>query len=111
MVEKAVRDRIAQKYTQKQLKTQIDFPETIQDVELLVSQNMLAILSKFFTMQKQQEFIELINLYLTNAETAGQRQIGKQLSRDGITYLLAIMCRCIQDNSGYKKPVRAGSVA
>ena len=72
---------------------------------------MLAILSKFFTMQKQQEFIELINLYLTNAETAGQRQIGKQLSRDGITYLLAIMCRCIQDNSGYKKPARAGSVA
>ena len=64
---------------------------------------MLMILSKFFSMQKQQEFIELINLYLTNTETAGQRQIGKQLSRDGITYLLAIMCRCIQDNSGFRK--------
>ena len=64
---------------------------------------MLMILSKVFTMHKQQEFIELINLYLTNTETVGPRQIGKQLSRDGITYLLAIMCRCIQDNSGFKK--------
>ena len=37
MVEKAVRDRITQKYSQKQLKTSVEFPETIDDVELLVS--------------------------------------------------------------------------
>ena len=73
MVEKAVRDRIQQKFTQKQLKTSVEFPETIDDVELLVSQNMLMILSKVFTMHKQQEFIELINLYLTNTETVGPR--------------------------------------
>ena len=29
--------------------------------------------------------------------------LGRQLSKDGTTYLLAILCRCVQDNSGYKK--------
>ena len=72
---------------------------------------MLLILNKQFERARQHEFIELLNHYLQNRIAAGEvhKLLGSHLTRDGTTYLLAVLCRCVQDNAGYKRgPAGAG---
>ena len=74
-------------------------------MELLVAQDMLKIFDKVYGLDDQEQFIEKIQAFRTNLITVkatDRKLLGKNLTQDGITYLLAILSKCIQDNSGYK---------
>ena len=65
---------------------------------------MVKIIEKRYPLIEQENFIEKMQAYRANLRTlkpSEHKSLGKALSKDGVTYLLAILCKCIQENSGY----------
>ena len=61
-------------------------------------------IDKMFTFDSQQSFIEKLNAYRTNQMTrkaSERKMLGKVLTQDGVSYLIAILSKIISDNSGY----------
>ena len=83
--------------------TPVEFAEAPKDVELLVSQHMVKVIDKMHPFAEQESFIEKMQTYRTNLMTLkpnDRKLLGQALTRDGVTYLLAILCKLIQENSG-----------
>ena len=59
---------------------------------------MVKIIDKRYPLIEQENFIEKMQAYRANLRTlkpSEHKSLGKTLTKDGVTYLLAILCKCI----------------
>lgn len=104
MAEQAVKQKIRSRFDVEEFVHEVEFAEKPADVELLVAQSMVKVIDKMFPFAEQELFVEKMNTYRTNLlqhKPQDRKLLGKTLTQDGVTYLIAILAKIIQDNSGY----------
>ena len=104
MADQSVKQKIMRRFVEEEFLTPVEFAEAPKDVELLVAQEMVKVIDKMHSQSEQENFVEKMQTYRTNLMTMKPQErklLGQALTRDGVTYLLAIFVKIIHENSGY----------
>ena len=106
MTEAAIKQKIKRRFTTEQFVLAVELPETADDIELMIAQEMVNSIDKNFGYRSQKDFVTKMQVYresqnLVKAE--GKKTLGQSLTPDGLHYLLALYVKIIQDNSGLKE--------
>ena len=96
--EQNLKQKIMRRFIEEEFLTPVELAEVPRDVELLVAQEMIKIIDKIFTRADQENFLDKLQAYRTNLLTQKvneRRLLGKTLTQDGVTYMLAILCKIV----------------